>query len=65
MKLTALEEALLIAAKWYGRWQDSNPDVGMGPFPETIFDEVWKEAGMPPVNKQAIIKALSSARSSR
>lgn len=34
------------ACKWKARYERSNPDVGFGPFAETIIREVEREAGV-------------------
>lgn len=48
---------LLIALRWRKGYEDSNPDVGMGPFNSMLLDWIIEEAGMQvsDSDKQSII----------
>ena len=47
-----------LALYWYKRYDDSNPDVGMPPFPKMLLDDLIRQTGIVPTTqeKQQILR---------
>ena len=46
--MTAMEKALVLeAAYWLSCYEDSNPDVGIGPMNVTFIHRIIKKVGIP------------------
>lgn len=48
------------ACYWYARYERSNPDVGMGPSPDTIVKRMAEENGIQPPAIDAEFRAKLS-----